>query len=81
MIIYNLYFLAQIQLYLKCLQVCSFPIVPADIHLINANNGKTETMIEIYLKLTKETPKRLGVLPLLALKKWMPAGVPFNSVN
>ena len=68
-IMYNLYFFAQIQLCLKCLHVCSLPIVPADIHLINVNNGETETMIEIYLKLTIQTPKRLGVFPLLALNK------------
>ena len=49
---YNLYLLAQMQLCLKYLQVCSFPIVPADIHLMNVNNGKTGTMIEIYFKLT-----------------------------
>ena len=66
---YNLYFLAQIQLCFKCLQVCSFPIVPADIHWISVNNGKTGTMIEIYLKLTIQTPKRPGAFPLLALNK------------
>ena len=66
---YNLYLLAQMQLCLKYLQVCSFPIVPADIHLMNVNNGKTGTMIKIYFKLTIHTPKRLGVFPLLALNK------------
>ena len=59
---YNLYFLGQIQIYLKCLQVCNFPIVPVDIHLINVNSGKTETMIEIYLKLTIQAPERLAIV-------------------
>ena len=77
---YNLYFLAQIQLHLMFTGL-ELSIVPANIHLINVNNGKTGAMIEIYLKLTIQTPKRLGVFPLLALNKWIPTDAPVERNN